>query len=119
MVPPKISLLKLTQGDTIKEMYEKYQIIQDMLIPFDKLSDALDVFHQELQVKKTYAKINIDIVVSSNSHEILLHNLYDCYCNFSKCNNETSCNLSSYLIFLQVKQILIFVLKSISFVPNL
>ncbi|XP_041358605.1 delta(24)-sterol reductase-like [Gigantopelta aegis] len=50
MVPPKISLLKLTQGDTIKKMYEKYQIIQDMLVPMDQLNTALDVFHRELQI---------------------------------------------------------------------
>ncbi|XP_071117270.1 delta(24)-sterol reductase-like isoform X1 [Haliotis cracherodii] len=50
MVPPKISLLKLTQGETIKRMYEKYQIIQDMLIPLKDLGDALSVFHQELDL---------------------------------------------------------------------
>jgi delta24-sterol reductase len=50
MVPPKISLLKLTQGKTIKDMYEKHQIIQDMLLPIEKLSSALTVFHQELNV---------------------------------------------------------------------
>ncbi|XP_067677801.1 delta(24)-sterol reductase-like [Haliotis asinina] len=50
MVPPKISLLKLTQGETIKKMYEKYQIIQDMLIPMKDLGDALSVFHRELDL---------------------------------------------------------------------
>ena len=49
-VPPKISLLKLTQGEAVKKMYEKHQVIQDMLIPLDKLGEALDVFHKELQV---------------------------------------------------------------------
>jgi hypothetical protein len=50
MVPPKISLLKLTQGQTIKDMYEKHQIIQDMLVPIETLSAALQCFHKELQV---------------------------------------------------------------------
>ncbi|KAK2159843.1 hypothetical protein LSH36_145g06026 [Paralvinella palmiformis] len=50
MVPPKISLLKLTQGQTIKDMYEKYQIIQDMLIPLETLADSLNFFHQELNI---------------------------------------------------------------------
>lgn len=49
-VPPKISLLKLTQGETIKKMYEEHQVIQDMLIPLDTLGEALDVFHKELQL---------------------------------------------------------------------
>jgi hypothetical protein len=52
MVPPKISLLKLTQGKTIKDMYEKHQIIQDMLVPVEKMSSALAVFHQELNVSE-------------------------------------------------------------------
>ncbi|ESO89669.1 hypothetical protein LOTGIDRAFT_125011 [Lottia gigantea] len=50
MVPPKISFLKLTQGETIKQMYEKYQIIQDMLIPMKNLKESLDVFHKETEV---------------------------------------------------------------------
>ncbi|KAJ8306436.1 hypothetical protein KUTeg_016981, partial [Tegillarca granosa] len=49
-VPPKISLLKLTQGETTKKLYEKYQIIQDMLIPMKKLQEALEVFHQEIEM---------------------------------------------------------------------
>lgn len=50
-VPPKVSLLKLTQGETTKKLYEKHQVIQDMLIPLNKLDDALDVFHKELDVR--------------------------------------------------------------------
>lgn len=50
MVPPKVSLLKLTQGETIKNMYEKYQIIQDMLVPMKDLGRSLDVFDKELEV---------------------------------------------------------------------
>uniref|UniRef100_A0A2C9JYD9 Delta(24)-sterol reductase n=1 Tax=Biomphalaria glabrata TaxID=6526 RepID=A0A2C9JYD9_BIOGL len=50
MVPPKISLLKLTQGETVKEMYEKYQVFQDMLVPVSTLADSLDFFHQELNL---------------------------------------------------------------------
>jgi delta24-sterol reductase len=50
MVPPKISLLKLTQGDTIKGMYEKYQMIQDMLLPIQSFSEALKFFDKEIQL---------------------------------------------------------------------
>ncbi|WAR23698.1 DHC24-like protein [Mya arenaria] len=49
-VPPKVSLLKLTQGETTKKLYEKHQVIQDMLIPLGKLNEALDVFHSELHL---------------------------------------------------------------------
>jgi delta24-sterol reductase len=50
MVPPKISLLKLTQGQTIKDMYEKHQIIQDMLLPIGHMQAALECFHDEINV---------------------------------------------------------------------
>ncbi|KAK2191875.1 hypothetical protein NP493_43g00011 [Ridgeia piscesae] len=50
MVPPKISLLKLTQGQTIKNMYEKYQIIQDMLVPMSRLEDAMQQFYNEINM---------------------------------------------------------------------
>ncbi|KAK3590755.1 hypothetical protein CHS0354_017269, partial [Potamilus streckersoni] len=49
-VPPKISLLKLTQGETIKKLYEEHQVIQDMLVPLKKLEEALKVFHDELEI---------------------------------------------------------------------
>ncbi|XP_043236825.1 delta(24)-sterol reductase-like [Amphibalanus amphitrite] len=50
MVPPKVSLLKLTQGQTIKELYEKNHFIQDMLVPLDQLDSSLDVFHREVEI---------------------------------------------------------------------
>ena len=56
-MPPKISLLKLTQGETIKKMYEEHQVIQDMLIPLDSLGEALDVFHKEIEVGENCAVI--------------------------------------------------------------
>ncbi|CAD5118336.1 DgyrCDS7048 [Dimorphilus gyrociliatus] len=50
LMPPKISLLKLTQGETIKRMYEKHQIIQDFVVPLDTLSKSLLKFHDELEM---------------------------------------------------------------------
>ena len=50
MVPPKISLLKLTQGETIRNMYEKHQMIQDMLVPLKYLGDSLQCFEKEVKV---------------------------------------------------------------------
>lgn len=49
-VPPKISLLKLTQGEATIKLYEKYHIIQDMLVPMKDLGDALKVFHNEIDM---------------------------------------------------------------------
>ena len=50
MVPPKVSLLKLTQGETVKKLYENHHMVQDMLVPMDKLNDSLDCFHQQVNV---------------------------------------------------------------------
>jgi len=50
MMPPKISLLKLTQGKTIKAMYEKHHCIQDMMVPLSTLAESLEYFHKEFQV---------------------------------------------------------------------
>uniref|UniRef100_A0A3P8UZR1 Delta(24)-sterol reductase n=1 Tax=Cynoglossus semilaevis TaxID=244447 RepID=A0A3P8UZR1_CYNSE len=50
MVPPKISLLKLTQGETIRKLYEQHHVVQDMLVPIKFLRDAIDRFHQDINV---------------------------------------------------------------------
>jgi Delta24-sterol reductase len=50
MVPPKVSFLKLTQGDTIRQLYEERQMIQDMLVPLKHLQASLDYFDQEVNL---------------------------------------------------------------------
>ncbi|ESN93679.1 hypothetical protein HELRODRAFT_88371 [Helobdella robusta] len=50
MVPPKVSFLKLTQNKSIKDLYEKHQIIQDMLLPITTLPQALEFFQKELEI---------------------------------------------------------------------
>ncbi|XP_028902296.1 delta(24)-sterol reductase [Ornithorhynchus anatinus] len=50
MVPPKISLLKLTQGETLRKMYEQHHVVQDMLVPMRCLNQALRTFHDDLRV---------------------------------------------------------------------
>lgn len=50
LVPPKVSLLKLTQGKTIRKLYEEHQVIQDMLLPLAKLQECLEFFHEELRM---------------------------------------------------------------------
>ncbi|KAJ2940993.1 hypothetical protein O0L34_g13118 [Tuta absoluta] len=50
LMPPEVSLLKLTQPDAVKQLYERAHVIQDMLVPVDKLESAIQVFHEEFQV---------------------------------------------------------------------
>lgn len=49
-VPPKVSLLKLTQGEIVKQMYERHQIIQDMLVPVEDMKESIKFFHSELNL---------------------------------------------------------------------
>ncbi|XP_006635059.1 delta(24)-sterol reductase isoform X1 [Lepisosteus oculatus] len=50
MVPPKISLLKLTQGETIRQLYEQHHVVQDMLVPMKHLESAITTFHKDIHV---------------------------------------------------------------------
>jgi len=50
MVPPKVSLLKLTQGEAVKKLYENNHFIQDMLVPINRLKDSLQCFEKEVKV---------------------------------------------------------------------
>lgn len=52
LVPPKVSLLKLTQGQAVKELYEKNHFIQDMLVPLTNMKEALEMFHKEVKVRE-------------------------------------------------------------------
>lgn len=50
MVPPKISLLKLTQGETLRKLYEQHHVVQDMLVPMKCMMQALHTFHNDIHV---------------------------------------------------------------------
>lgn len=50
MMPPKISLLKITQGEAIRKYYHDMHVIQDMLLPMHKVADALEFLHREMEV---------------------------------------------------------------------
>ncbi|XP_002130771.2 delta(24)-sterol reductase-like isoform X1 [Ciona intestinalis] len=50
LMPPKISLLKLTQGKTVKRLYEEHHVVQDMMLPIKHLSKCLKVFHDEIKL---------------------------------------------------------------------
>jgi len=49
-VPPKVSFLKLTQTEALRQLYETQHVIQDMLVPCSKMAEALDVFHKEYEL---------------------------------------------------------------------
>jgi delta24-sterol reductase len=47
LVPPKISLLKLTQTPALHELYKKHHVIQDMLVPLDLYEQSIKKFDEE------------------------------------------------------------------------
>ncbi|KAK6796387.1 hypothetical protein RDI58_004088 [Solanum bulbocastanum] len=49
-MPPKVSLLKATQGEYIRNYYHENHVIQDMLVPLYKVGDALEWVHREMEV---------------------------------------------------------------------
>ncbi|CAL8134552.1 unnamed protein product [Orchesella dallaii] len=50
MIPPKVSLLKLTQPAAVKKLYETQHMVQDMLVPLSKLKDAIEFFDRETKI---------------------------------------------------------------------
>lgn len=50
LMPPKVSLLKATQGEAIRNYYHDMHVIQDMLVPLYKVGDALEFVHKEMEV---------------------------------------------------------------------
>ncbi|MBA0815490.1 hypothetical protein Gohar_000258 [Gossypium harknessii] len=50
LMPPKVSLLKATQGESIRNYYHEMHVIQDMLVPLYKVGDALEWVHHEMEI---------------------------------------------------------------------
>jgi len=50
IVPPKISLLKLTQTEAVKKLYENNHVIQDMLVPVSVMKQSIEIFHKFFEV---------------------------------------------------------------------
>ncbi|KAK0574725.1 hypothetical protein LWI29_028123 [Acer saccharum] len=50
LMPPKVSLLKATQGEAIRNYYHEMHVIQDMLVPLYKVGDGLEWVHREMEV---------------------------------------------------------------------
>lgn len=50
LMPPKVSLLKLTQTPTIKNLYDKHHVVEDYLLPMGELRTTLDYIHENIQI---------------------------------------------------------------------
>ena len=49
-MPPKPSLLKITQTETTRRLYELHHVVQDMLVPIKDTAKSIDLFHGEFEV---------------------------------------------------------------------
>jgi delta24-sterol reductase len=47
MMPPRPSLLKRTQTEALRKLYEQHHMVQDMLVPMGRLEECLGVFEAE------------------------------------------------------------------------
>lgn len=55
IMPAKVALLKLTQTDTIKRLYNEYHFIDDFILPISCLKKSVEKFHEHLNVnEKTF-----------------------------------------------------------------
>uniref|UniRef100_A0A1L8DZB4 Delta(24)-sterol reductase n=1 Tax=Nyssomyia neivai TaxID=330878 RepID=A0A1L8DZB4_9DIPT len=50
MMPVKVSLLKLTQTEAIKKLYENNHIIQDLLVPTRTMKECIEFFDKNVNV---------------------------------------------------------------------
>lgn len=55
LMPPKVSLLKLTQTETIKRLYEELHVLQDVLVPLKSFKKTIKLLHETVEVG-VYAK---------------------------------------------------------------
>lgn len=60
-MPPKISLLKLTQGETLRKLYEQHHVVQDMLVPMKCLSQAVHTFHSDIHVSRGRDALDLSV----------------------------------------------------------
>eukprot|EP01134_Creolimax_fragrantissima_P004148 CFRG4148T1 len=64
-IPPKVSLLKLTQTEATRKMYELHHVLQDMLVPITKTAECVNVFHEEFNL---YPLWLCPLKISGESH---------------------------------------------------
>jgi len=53
LMPPKVSLLKATQGEAIRNYYHDHHVVQDVLVPLYKVGDALEFLHRTMEVQRS------------------------------------------------------------------
>ena len=49
-LPPRVELLKLTETETTRNLRERHQIIQDMLVPMAHLAESIQYFEDHFQL---------------------------------------------------------------------
>ena len=49
-MPPQIALLKITSPQIILDLYENKHVVQDMLVPINKLKESLECFDVKTKV---------------------------------------------------------------------
>ena len=74
LLPVKVSLLKLTQTEGTRELYENNHIIQDLLIPIETLADTIRYF--EKQVKVSNENVHYFIIIQCTTNKIkIIHEI--------------------------------------------
>uniref|UniRef100_A0A7N0UKI4 Delta(24)-sterol reductase n=1 Tax=Kalanchoe fedtschenkoi TaxID=63787 RepID=A0A7N0UKI4_KALFE len=72
LMPPKVALLKATQGEAIRNYYHEMHVIQDLLVPLYKVGDALEWVHHT-----QYAQMYTDIGVYYAPGPVLRGEVFD------------------------------------------
>ncbi|MFT3923416.1 MAG: FAD-binding oxidoreductase [Myxococcales bacterium] len=49
LMPPKVSLMRLTQTKRMRKFRDERNVVQDALLPLRFLSESIDMFHQEFE----------------------------------------------------------------------
>lgn len=49
LMPPKVSLMRLTQTQRMRRFRDERSVVQDALVPIRKLSEAVQLFHREFE----------------------------------------------------------------------
>jgi delta24-sterol reductase len=49
-MPPKVSLLKLTQTEAITRVYDRHMYLTDMLLPLSQLQQTMDMAHNTIRI---------------------------------------------------------------------
>lgn len=59
LMPPKISLLKLTQTDIIKRIYKKKHFMDDYIVPLSSLAETIKFATKSINVRFRFTLNNI------------------------------------------------------------